>query len=59
MVVVRHFPPAPSSSEVQARALAVPVKFAVTVPQLRTFLAVSWCQGRLTLLASTFPPGAE
>ncbi len=56
---MRHWAPAPSSSEVQVRLWAVPVKLAVTVPQERCFFAVWWCHGRLTVLPSTLPPGPE
>jgi hypothetical protein len=59
VALVRHLAPAPLSREVHVLDSAVPVKFAVTVPQSRTFLAVSWCQGRLTDLVSTLPPGAS
>ena len=57
--VVCHLAPAPSSREVHDLVEAVPVRLAVTVPQVRTFFAVSLYQGRLTDLASTLPPGAE
>ncbi len=57
--VVRHFWPAPSSSEVRCLLWTVPARSEVTGPQSRTRWAVWWCQGRLTVFASTLPPGPE